>query len=112
MREGYSAHLHDDVHLQVQAAHHSNGMVNVAAVAEEVRRRNLAENVALEDIEHLVVEAAQLYGAAMEFDGLAVDMDHVGLVSEAGIDLPGQNRHEATRERAIPSALRQPKQLH
>ena len=70
MRYEYSAQLRDDVNSAVLAAFSKAGIVNITVVAERVRVRNLAENVALEDIEHLVLQAAQLLGAAIEFDGL------------------------------------------
>ncbi|MER8827764.1 hypothetical protein NKH73_06880 [Mesorhizobium sp. M0938] len=72
MRYRYSARLCHDVELQVRAVARCERIVNVTAVAEAVRRRNLAENVALEDIECLVLQAAQFCGAAMEFDSLTV----------------------------------------
>jgi len=71
MRYEYSTHLREDVSSAVHTAFKTAGIVNITAVAEQVRLRNLAENVALEDIEHLVLQAAQLVGAAIEFDGLA-----------------------------------------
>ena len=71
MRYEYSARLRDDVNSAVQAAFSKTGIVNIAAVAEHVRVSNLAENVALEDVEHLVLQAAQLLGAAIEFDALS-----------------------------------------
>ena len=71
MRYGYSAQLREDLNSRVLAALRSHGMVNIALVAEEVRLRNLDENLALEDVELLVMQVAQLYGAAMELDGLA-----------------------------------------
>ena len=83
MRYGYSAHLRDDVNSEVQAAWRSQGIVNIAAVAEAIRLNNLAENVALEDIEHMVMQAAQFYGAAMELDGLtAVDLATINPLPE------------------------------
>ncbi len=69
MRE-YSAQLHRDVQTLVVAAHKSSGVVNLVAVAEGVRLRNLAENVAREDIERLVMQVAQLFGIPVEFDNL------------------------------------------
>ena len=69
MRYGYSAQLSEDLNSRVLAALRSHGMVNIAVVAEEVRLRNLDENLALEDVELLVMQVAQLYGAAMELDG-------------------------------------------
>jgi hypothetical protein len=71
MRYDYSAQLRDDVSSAVLMALKKTGIVNITAVAEQVRVKNLGENVALEDIEHLVLQAAQLIGAAIEFDGLA-----------------------------------------
>jgi hypothetical protein len=71
MRYSYSTHLRDDVNARVLAALQANGIINITVVAEEIRLRNIAENVALEDIEHLVLQAAQLYGAAIEFDELS-----------------------------------------
>jgi hypothetical protein len=70
MRYGYSAQLREDLNSRVLAALRSRGMVNIATVAEEVRTHNLDENIALEDVERLVMQVAQLYGAAMELDGL------------------------------------------
>ena len=93
MRYDYSTRLRDDVRSAVQMAFKTAGIVNITAVAEHVRVRNLAENVALEDIEHLVLQAAQLIGAAIEFDGLAGILVN-GLADEDGqgvsapLDLP------------------------
>jgi hypothetical protein len=70
MRYDYSTRLRDDVHSAVQMAFKTAGIVNISATAEQIRMRNLVENVALEDIEHLVLQAAQLLGAAIEFDAL------------------------------------------
>jgi hypothetical protein len=103
MRYGYSEHLRDDVISRVQAALLSAGIVNVAAVAEAVRVRNLAENVALEDIEHLVMQAAQFYGAAMEFDGLTT-------VATAG-PLPGNGSINSIEDRTIPLGVRRADQI-
>ena len=72
MMRRYSARMQEDVSTQVLTALRSRGMVNVAGVAEDVRLRNLAENVAREDIEYLVMQTAELYGAAMEFDCMSL----------------------------------------
>jgi hypothetical protein len=74
MRYDYSMRLRDDVGSAVQAALKAAGIVNITVVAEQVRIRNLAENVALEDIEYLVLQAAQLVGAAIEFDGFSTGL--------------------------------------
>ncbi|RUX08980.1 hypothetical protein EOA30_05095 [Mesorhizobium sp. M8A.F.Ca.ET.059.01.1.1] len=70
MRYEYSSRLLDDVNSAVQRAFEMAGIVNISAVAEQIRVRNLAENVALEDLQYLVLQAAQLLGAAIEFDAL------------------------------------------
>jgi hypothetical protein len=84
MRYEYSAQLRDDVNSEVLAAFNKTGIVNITAVAERVRISNLAENVALEDVEYLVLQAAQLLGAAIEFDtllGSVVDDDDSTIAS-------------------------------
>ncbi|MBZ9962801.1 hypothetical protein [Mesorhizobium sp. BR1-1-2] len=76
MRYDYSTRLRDDVQSAVTTAFRTYGIVNITAVAERIRLRNLDENVALEDVEHLVLAAAQLLGAAIEFEGLTM-IDHL-----------------------------------
>ncbi|MER9891661.1 MAG: hypothetical protein E5W70_26635 [Mesorhizobium sp.] len=71
MRYGFSVRLHEDVSSRVRATLRSGIAINLTAVAEAARLQNLAENVAREDIEWLVMQAAQLQGAAIEFDGFA-----------------------------------------
>ncbi|BCG72291.1 hypothetical protein MesoLj113a_34490 [Mesorhizobium sp. 113-1-2] len=71
MRYDYSTRLRDDVNSAAERAFKTAGIINITATAEQVRVRNLAENVALEDIEYLVLQAAQLLGAAIEFDALS-----------------------------------------
>jgi hypothetical protein len=111
MRDGYSAHLCHDVNLQVWTAARCKGIVNVTAVAEAVRLRNLAENVALEDIECLVLQAAQFYGAAMEFDSLTVfepgNVDRHSLGCDA---LPGRGDVDVLEDRAVSPYFRPPDQ--
>jgi hypothetical protein len=70
----YSSTLMDDLWRTVRTAISSNGTVNISVLAEGVRKRNEAENIALEDIERLLLEVATHSGAAVEFgedDGLA-----------------------------------------
>ena len=95
----YSRKLRDDVHCHVQAATRAHGIVNLVVVAEEVRLGNLVENIAREDVEELVLEVAQLYGAPIEFDEQAL----------AALDLPDacDNRNDLQRaleERSLPDA--------
>ncbi|QKD02948.1 hypothetical protein [Mesorhizobium loti] len=100
MRYEYSAQLRDDVNSAVLAAFNKTGIVNITAVAERVRISNLAENVALEDIEYLVLQAAQLLGAAIEFDGL-----------NSGLALPGDGDGEDDDSAIASFDLRQPASL-
>ena len=69
MRIVLSQRLVEDLTQSVRSAYHAQGIVNVSAVAEDVRSRNTSENVALEDITACVMAHAQLLNAAMEFDG-------------------------------------------
>ncbi|AEH87790.1 conserved hypothetical protein [Mesorhizobium opportunistum WSM2075] len=89
MRYDFSARLRDDVNSAVRTTFRQAGIVNVPAVAERVRVRNLAENVALEDIEPLVLRAAQMLGAAIEFDTFANGLAWPGfaLVEDGGAAL-------------------------
>jgi len=89
MRYGYSDRLREDLNAQVLAALRSRGIINIATVAEQVRLRNLDENIALEDVERLVMQVAQLYGAVMEFDGLtAIEAGRFNPLPENRDELP------------------------
>ncbi|MBZ9763237.1 hypothetical protein LB553_20465 [Mesorhizobium sp. CA8] len=64
----FSIRLRDDAHHRVQWALRIKGIVNIIRLSEEIRLSNLTENIAREDIEDLVMQVAQLYGAPIEFD--------------------------------------------
>jgi hypothetical protein len=68
MKTDFSISLRDDVHCKVQEALRLTGIVNLVGLSEEIRLKNLDQNIAREDIESLVMQVAQLYGAAIEFD--------------------------------------------
>lgn len=68
MRLKYSNEFKTDLSRSVMSSIASTGVVNVPLIAEEIRRRNEAENIALEDVELLVLETAQIFGAMLEFD--------------------------------------------
>ncbi len=68
MQRKYSNEFKTDLSRSVMSSIASSGVVNVPLIAEEVRRRNEAENIALEDVELLVLETAQIFGAMLEFD--------------------------------------------
>jgi hypothetical protein len=97
----YSAKLRDDAHCTVQAALQAHGIVNLFRVAEEVRLRNLAENIAREDIEELVLYVTQLYGAAVEFDEQA--LTSLDLPDSSGRD-SRNDLEKALSERIMPDA--------
>lgn len=64
----FSRKLMDDLAEAVRLALAKDGIVNIPLLAEEVRRRNEDENVALEDITEQLMLHAQSHSAAMEFD--------------------------------------------
>lgn len=68
MLHRFSNRLRDDAHSRVQEALRTDGIVKIVEMAEDIRLRNLEENIAREDIEGLVMQVAQLYGAPIEFD--------------------------------------------
>ncbi|CDX27874.1 hypothetical protein MPL3356_70312 [Mesorhizobium plurifarium] len=75
----FSIQLRDDAHRRVQQALRIKGIVNIIRLSEEIRLNNLAENIAREDIEDLVLQIAQLYAAPIEFDDDGL----------AALDIPG-----------------------
>ncbi|TIU35461.1 MAG: hypothetical protein E5W38_01675 [Mesorhizobium sp.] len=68
MQREFPDQMRDDAHRKVQEALQANGIVNIISLSEEIRLRNLEENFAREDIEDLVMQVAQIYGAPIEFD--------------------------------------------
>ena len=95
----FSTRMRDEVHCKVQHALRTNGIVDIVGLSEEVRLKHLAENIAREDIEGLVMEISQLYGAPIEFDEhtlTALDLPEV---------LARDNRNDlekTLRERSLP----------
>ena len=61
-----------DLTQAIDAALSQHGIVNVPLLAEQVRRRNEHENIALEDIEAKVMQLAQMRCAVMEFETPAI----------------------------------------
>ena len=68
MKIQLSPKMMDDLTQSVQIALTKHGIVNIPQLAEEVRKRNEAENIALEDITAQVMAQAKRFSAAMEFD--------------------------------------------
>ena len=67
-----SAAMRQDIIQAIRTATASHRIVQISQLAEEVRRRHLAENIALEDIEEMLVGYAQVFSVMMEFDSAAV----------------------------------------
>jgi hypothetical protein len=65
--------LRDDVAATVEEAVSADRIVNVPAIAEKLRRRHEHLNIALEDVEALVLDSAMVNQSPMEFDGTAND---------------------------------------
>jgi len=84
MRFSISSELQSQIVIATRAAMTDTGIVNVPVVARQVHCGNLHENVALEDIELRVLQAADLFHAAIEFDrGSPSDMEfmpHIGAI--------------------------------
>jgi hypothetical protein len=72
MKPTISHALREDILRTVQTAFDRHRMVNVPVLAEEVRRRNVAENIAFEDIQRELFHTAQWLYAPMEFDSQAI----------------------------------------
>jgi hypothetical protein len=70
MKASLSLLLREDLTTTVRRALRDQGVVNVSKIAEQVRRRNEAENVALEDLEGFILRFAHSLSAAMEFDSV------------------------------------------
>lgn len=68
MRILLSTVMMDDLTEAVRVALAKNGIVNIPQLAEEIRKRHEAENIALEDITEQLMAQAQRFSAAMEFD--------------------------------------------
>ncbi|SFP35656.1 hypothetical protein SAMN03159463_04072 [Mesorhizobium sp. NFR06] len=101
MFQRFSQKLRDDAHCKVHEAMRANGIIDIVGLSEQIRLKNLDDNIAREDVESLVMQIAQLYGAPIEFDDQAL----------AALDLPDlfgrDNRNDlekALRERSVSDA--------
>lgn len=56
----------------VDEAVKSRGIINISALAERIRREHEELNIALEDIEAMVLEQAQTRLSPIEFDGMGL----------------------------------------
>ena len=63
-----SQKVRTDIEATVRHAKESAGVVNISTLAEQVRQRNEAENVALEDIAGAMIRSAQAADVPCVFD--------------------------------------------
>lgn len=84
MRFSISSEFQTRIVAATREAMSETGIVNVPVVAMQVHSSNLEENVALEDIELRVLQAAQVFRAAIEFDRSSNDeinfLPHIGAI--------------------------------
>lgn len=64
----FSERLHNDLIVATRTAA-ASGTINIVSLADDIRRRNIDENVALEDIVHAVLRHAQWMNLPIEFSG-------------------------------------------
>lgn len=64
----FSPAVMEDMRQTLQTALAKDGIINLPKLAEEIRRRNESENIALEDITMKLMSSAQVLHAAIEFD--------------------------------------------
>ena len=69
----FSQTMLSDLSESVRIALARDGIVNVPVLAEQIRRRNESENIALEDIESQLLMQAQAFSAAIEFDSVQLN---------------------------------------
>ena len=74
MKPVMSAAMMRDVSDCVRASARTCSTLNVPVVAEQIRRRHLGDNVALEDIVSTLLFHAQLESVVIEFDSAALDI--------------------------------------
>jgi hypothetical protein len=68
IRRFFSTNFLSDLTQAIDSALARYGIVNIPVLAEQVRKRNERENIALEDIEAKIMELAQRRCAMMEFE--------------------------------------------
>ena len=71
----FSAAFLNDLAQAVDMAIGRNGIINVPLLAEQVRRRNEDENIALEDVEAKIMQLARIRSALMEFETPAIGFE-------------------------------------
>jgi hypothetical protein len=73
MRRIFSSRLQDDLAASFHAELQKNRIINIPMLAEQVRKRNASENVALEDISEWLMHYAKTANVAMVFERRSPD---------------------------------------
>ncbi len=73
MRRILSSRLKDDLAASFHAELQRNHIINIPVLAEEIRKRNELENVAVEDISEWLIQYAKSANAAMVFERPTLD---------------------------------------
>jgi hypothetical protein len=73
MRRIFSSRLQDDLAASFYAELQKNRIINIPMLAEQVRKRNASENVALEDISEWLMHYAKTANVAMVFERASPD---------------------------------------
>jgi hypothetical protein len=74
MRRILSSRLKDDLAASFRAQLQKDHIINIPVLAEQIRRRNEHEDVALEDISEWLIHYAKSANAAMVFETPTRDM--------------------------------------
>lgn len=73
MRRIFSSKLQDDLVVSFRAELQENRIINIPVLAEQIRKRNETENVALEDISEWLIHYAKDAEAPMVFERPVLD---------------------------------------
>jgi hypothetical protein len=87
--------LKNDVAKTIKTEASCTPILNVPLIAEEIRLRNLFFNIAREDIEEMVLNAALQRGCAVEFDSTIKTREPTGSLGCETLDI------ELTQDRRI-----------
>ncbi|MET0599496.1 MAG: hypothetical protein ABWZ57_16695 [Mesorhizobium sp.] len=68
MRRLFSSQMRDDLAQSFHEEFSRNRIINISMLAEQIRKRNEAENVALEDISEWLLHFAKGANAAIVFE--------------------------------------------
>lgn len=73
MKRTFSTQLQDDLAASFRAELQKNRIINIPVLAEQIRKRNELENVAIEDISEWLIHYAKSANVAMVFERPVLD---------------------------------------